>query len=475
MLRDEDADTARFQRSLLTRESTLHSVAEILQWVAGIRQATDCCIEPIPLARLDGWSFDDRQGALCHRSGRFFRVEGVRVQTNLERLGCWEQPILNQPEVGFLGLLAREIDGVLHFLLQAKIEPGNLNQVQLSPTLQATRSNYTRIHLGRAPAYLDYFNGEQPTQVIVDQLQSEQGGRFLHKRNRNMVVELDADTRIPVHDAFRWATLGQIKQLMAENNLVNMDLRSLVAGMPLAPSQDPCSADAVSDAVFGEQRGDCRSLFDDGPPIHSFNQLISWITRLKFRYELTAERIPVQDVRHWHYDGNCIHHEDHKYFSVIGVDVKIAGREVAQWQQPMIRPAQEGILGFLVQRVGGVLHFLVQAKVEAGNFDTLELAPTVQCLTGNYRPGHNAYEVPFLDEFLQPDNSRVWHRSLQSEEGGRFFQEQNLNIIVELDESRHLELPENYCWMTLRQLMVFLQFNNYLNIGARSLISLLCP
>ena len=34
--------------------------------------------------------------------------------------------------------------------MQAKVEPGNINSIQLSPTLQATRSNYTKAHGGIA-------------------------------------------------------------------------------------------------------------------------------------------------------------------------------------------------------------------------------------------------------------------------------------------------------------------------------------
>lgn len=95
--------------------------------------------------------------------------------------------------------------------MQAKIEPGNLNIVQLSPTLQATRSNYTRVHGGKSPNYLEYFNGEKEVYVLVDQLQSEQGARFLHKRNRNIIVEINEDEEISVKDGFIWVSLGQIK------------------------------------------------------------------------------------------------------------------------------------------------------------------------------------------------------------------------------------------------------------------------
>ena len=72
--------------------------------------------------------------------------------------------------------------------MQAKIEPGNVNNVQLSPTLQATKSNYTRAHQGKSPAYLEYFVNATPYQILLDQLQSEQGARFLRKRNRNIIL-----------------------------------------------------------------------------------------------------------------------------------------------------------------------------------------------------------------------------------------------------------------------------------------------
>ena len=64
--------------------------------------------------------------------------------------------------------------------MQAKIEPGNINYVQLSPTLQATKSNYQKVHKGKNPTHLEYFLAEDKN-IILDQLQSEQGARFLKK------------------------------------------------------------------------------------------------------------------------------------------------------------------------------------------------------------------------------------------------------------------------------------------------------
>jgi oxidase EvaA len=123
----------------------------------------------------------------------------------------------------------------------------------------------------------------------------------------------------------------------------------------------------------------------------------------------------------------------------------------------------------VITEIHGVLHFLVQAKLECGNFDILELAPTVQTITGDYR--NPEYTVPFLDVVLNAAPENIWYDAKQSEEGGRFYQEQNRNLMVHVPNAAALSLPENFTWMTLHQLQTFIKFNNYLNIQARSLLS----
>ena len=122
--------------------------------------------------------------------------------------------------------------------MQAKIEPGNVNCVQISPTLQATKSNYSQIHKGKQPLYLDYFVNASPDQIILDQLQSEQGARFLRKRNRNIIIKVEED--VEEHDDFRWMTLGQIKELMRYDNMVNMDTRTVLSGLKISDYLSLC-------------------------------------------------------------------------------------------------------------------------------------------------------------------------------------------------------------------------------------------
>ena len=166
-----------------------------------------------------------------------------------------------------------------------------------------------------------------------------------------------------------------------------------------------------------------------------------------------------------------ISRRDGKFFKIIGVNVTISNREVSSWCQPLVQPMQDGICAFIIKKINGVYHFLVQAKLECGNFDVMELAPTVQCLTGNAEEA--IIKPEFYDYILNARKDQVLIDALQSEEGGRFYHEQNRNLLIEADEDFPLELPERYTWMTLRQIYKFLRFNNYLNIQARSIISAL--
>ena len=60
-----------------------------------------------------------------------------------------------------------------------------------------------------------------------------------------------------------------------------------------------------------------------------------------------------------------------------------------------------------------------------------------------------------------------------SEEGGRFYHEQNRNAIIEIGQDELSDLPEGYFWVRFSTLNKMVQFNNFLNIQLRNLTSLL--
>ena len=60
-----------------------------------------------------------------------------------------------------------------------------------------------------------------------------------------------------------------------------------------------------------------------------------------------------------------------------------------------------------------------------------------------------------------------------SEEGGRFYHEQNRNAIIEISKNEIRELPAGYFWVRYSTLNSMVQFNNFLNIQLRNLTTLL--
>jgi oxidase EvaA len=450
----------QFLNSALTEENPFVTTTKVMEWLNNRNEAINVEVTKIPFEQLDHWFLDKTNGILKHSSGKFFTIEGINVKANWGAVKEWEQPIINQPEIGYLGIITKEINGILYFLLQAKVEPGNVNNVQLSPTLQATKSNYTQVHQGNKPRYLEYFQNATRDEIILDQLQSEQGARFLKKRNRNIIIKIDGD--INVHEDFIWLTLGQIKKLIQKDNLVNMDTRTVISGISFEHS---ISLDyKLNDFEFGM----LQSANDKNNSKYTFDDVIKWITDLKCKYELTIESKSIFNIKNWQVTPYDIRHEEDKYFRVIAAHVEISNREVKTWSQPLVEPLQEGIIAFVVKKINGIYHFLVQAKLESGNFDIIEMAPTVQCITESYS---NSSDLPYLNYVLNTPSTQIRFDTLQSEEGGRFFREQNRSMIIEAKEDFSIEVPENFTWLTLYQLNFFLKFNNYLNIQARSLIS----
>jgi dTDP-4-dehydro-6-deoxy-alpha-D-glucopyranose 2,3-dehydratase len=416
-------------------------------WLAARNQAHRCSVERIPFAGLDRWSFEDGTGNLVHSSGRFFAVEGLRVTVAGRPAGPfreWQQPIIVQPEVGVLGILVKEFDGVLHFLMHAKMEPGNPNLTQLSPTVQATYSNYTRVHRGAAVRYLEYFLAPGRGGVLADVLQSEHGSWFLQKVNRNMIVE--ARGPVSLHEDYCWLTLGQIGELLRCDNVVNMDTRTVVACAPTG--------------------------WEEPGALVSDTGLLSWFAAERCRHDLRAQRMPLAQVAGWLRDEWSIRHAWDWFFKVVAVSVHADNREVTRWTQPLLEPVRPGVTAFVVRRFGGVPHMLVHARVECGFLGTIELGPTVQCTPAHHEHLPAASRPPFLDLVLGRSDEHIRYAAMLSEEGGRLLNAQSRYLIVEADEAEApTRPPPGYLWVTPGQLSSLVRHSHYVNVQARSLLA----
>lgn len=457
--------TKKIIESWKQREGLIYSTREILDWISELNETTHVCVKECSINDSEFWFYDDYNGEILNRKRSFFSVKGLRLFIDNEFAS--EQPMIFQPEIGYLGIICKEIDGILHFLMQAKIEPGNLNCVQISPTIQATKSNFMRVHGGKLPAYFSYFEQADKYRILYDQIQSEQASRFYKKRNRNMILLIDEE--IDVLANYRWMTLGQIKELMKIDNLVNMDTRTVLSGLPFVTNiysdkdfdkiMQCIGKPALSYSIF------CGKIDDCLPEIyHKLNDY-------KMFHEVERAVTPLNQLVDWSVNERGITCKRQADFMVRFYDIEINGREVQHWTQPLFKALGSATFGLLRTIQSGRYVYLVKIRPEIGSFDKIEVGPTIQWESTHYLYNDDTVEQVFRSH-LEHQIGIITDVFL-SEEGGRFYHEQNRNVIIDIDGSELETLPEDYVWVDYATLNYLVQINNCLNIQLRNLMALI--
>lgn len=436
---------------------------DLLDWINKKNKSLKVSIKKNTLSESQFWFYDEETGEIRNKTNSFFQIRGLRQFYDGKLV--LEQPVLIQNEIGYLGIICKEIDGVLKFLMQAKIEPGNVNKIQISPTIQATKSNFTQKHGGRKPAYLDYFLNADKYEIIFDQIQSEQSSRFLGKRNRNIMIRVNEEIELlPSH---KWMTLGQIHELMKIDNLVNMDTRTILSCIPYS-MMETSDADMAEIKKMFRDKTLFKSIFCT-PDRDAFVKVYRYINDYKMLKSYENTIVPLKELDLWNFTDDSIVHKESYPFKVVFCDIEIEGREVTHWTQPLFEAQGKAFFGLLTKIRDGKRMFLVHAKAEVGCFDSIELAPSVQLEAGSK-------ESDAVSEFFfsQYNNScKKLADVVLSEEGGRFYCEENKNVILEVEPDAFENIPEGYFWLDYSTLNHMIQYNNVLNIQLRNLLSLL--
>jgi len=426
--------------------------------------------QPIPLSETRLWQWES--GKLVHKTGGFFSLIGLRgIAVSDESYN--EQPFIHQPEVGILGNLIRNGNGNPQILVQAKSEPGNVGNVQLSPTVQATVSNYTRIHKGAPTPYLEHFLSPKPNSIFSDSLQSEQGNRFLGKYNRNLTVLVNGDGPDPVSEVWRWCDVDSLLSALPIEFAVNTDLRSVLAVSDwdlLAGEKKPFGlwrghggfGEALLDSLFAIN-GECEL---------PTSAILGILERLRKKTPLGPAGCSLAKLAGWNLNADRLVDEEEKLFEVRGYRVHAPDREITHWDQPLVRDLGQGEVLLACQLRNGILHFLLRPSWEMGFLEGIQFGPSLQKpQTLEIFPPPDVSD-PVSDLILQGDYTD--HISTHfSEEGGRFFQSISLYKIVEFPESVLIPDSDEYCWVTLGQIRQLLKSPGNFTNEARSAIALL--
>lgn len=438
----------------------IHTTEEILAWIKGRYDTLTVNINPCTLSNCDPWYYNESRGCIQNRRGTFFSISALEIH-DINGSFISEQPIIHQKEIGIIGIICKKIDNVIHLLMQAKVEPGNINTVQLSPTIQATKSNFMQEHGGQKQPYLEYFLNVKENKIVCDQIQSEQSSRFYKKRNRNLVILLDDMSEVEVLSSHRWMTIGQIKGLMKIPNLVNMDTRTVLSCIPFSLMDNNLitySTTPLLNSILAKPSIDkIMSIYRHMNDIKMFN---THQVRFKKLHTLSS----------WVMDDQRIYCKSPHPFQIIYCDIHIEGREINRWSQPLLKANGVAVFGLFMRVYNQKTEFLIQYKTEIGCLDVVELGPTVQRESIDYDE-LSQIETLFFDKLKNREGIRF--NNILSEEGGRFYHEQNQNVIIEVEETELDPIPEGYIWNDYSTLNHLIQINNCLNIQLRNLLSVL--
>ena len=256
---------------------------------------------------------------------------------------------------------------------------------------------------------------------------------------------------------------------MREENLVNMDTRTVLSCIPYGS----CSAAAAEELrkKFSDSALFCSVFQGAGNP--PLTEIWHDLNDCKMFTEGQPELLPLEELKDWEMTDEMISCRKSYPFRVVYCDITMEGREVKHWTQPLFEACGIASFGLICCEDRGCMQFLVRIMPEAGCFDIAELGPTFQQeavpLHGERAP--DSVEAFFLERLQK--NQGVFFDQLLSEEGGRFYHEQNRNILMKVRKEDLPELPEGYFLLDYKALNDLVQVNNILNIQLRNLLSLL--
>ena len=435
------------------------SSSEILRtWIHRECKASDMQVKRIPFAESRQWRWD-KDGFISHYTKRFFRVVGVRYY-DVPDAKFQTQPLIDQPEIGLLSFLVCRENQEWWILAQAKAEPGNVNVVQIAPTVQATKSNYEVAHGGGATPYLS--QAQSSTHALCCQFQSEQNSRFLAKRNQNSVILMKE--KIPAVDSrYRWIRLRQLLTMLREDHTINTDARSvLVCWLFTHPY-------ALEECIGHHQSFLQLLLFSLKSTIamHKQSELYGWLDALNSKWQSKTVAIPLQALGHpWECGHAAITSTNNPAMAIHHIEVRCATREVTHWDQPISASQTSTRIVLLIGLLKGTLHLLLQARLEAGNRSGFELTTTVQ-------DDLHANDNVDMQYLRLAESGTTMLRFCNSEEGGRFDRCVSEYKIVRLDHVNESQEGVFYRWVSLSQFSEMLASQKFITNELRSAVSAL--
>ncbi len=206
-----------------------------------------------------------------------------------------------------------------------------------------------------------------------------------------------------------------------------------------------------------------------------FKETLRWYNKIKNLNKTKVKTIHLEKMRKWSYDKKkgVIKHDSGEFFHIEGKRIFKSNREVKNWDQPFIKQVnyKGGIIGLVRTNIKGIPHYLVDAKYEPGNYNKIQISPSLQATYSNLNRIHKGEKNKVAKKYFSK-NYRNIRKFWVTEDGGRLYLKRNLHWIIQYNGK--INLPgKTYRWLTLWELDRFIKIGSLVGPHLRSILSLI--
>ena len=189
--------------------------------------------------------------------------------------------------------------------------------------------------------------------------------------------------------------------------------------------------------------------------MQEIDYVLKWLKKRNSENKMKIKKIKVNELKDWSSDsGGNLFHKSKQFFGVMGIKVTGANeREIVSWNQPILTQKHGGILAILMrEKKSGIIEFLLCARREPGD-TKIKLCPSFSATQSNINLAHGGKKTLLSNLIFNHKKSNLIAKTIHYEEGARFWQKSNQNLIIKIDKKDQLKINnKSFIWLNLSQI-----------------------
>ena len=207
--------------------------------------------------------------------------------------------------------------------------------------------------------------------------------------------------------------------------------------------------------------------------MQEIDYVLKWLKKRNSENKMKIKKIKVNELKDWSSDsGGNLFHKSKQFFGVMGIKVTGANeREIVSWDQPILTQKHGGILAILMrEKKSGIIEFLLCARREPGD-TKIKLCPSFSATQSNINLAHGGKKTLLSNLIFNHKKSNLIAKTIHYEEGARFWQKSNQNLIIRIDKKDQLKINnKSFIWLNLSQIKKLNLTNGALNPFVKTIL-----